>query len=284
VPGTNCIKFPPRRGPSCSTALGILISQSQSGETSREAIAAIIHRLIQHVTQRFQEFSSHPTSSKIVSFHQQVIHPFVRNKWYMFPMMLAFVPFYCAIFQGKYAAMPEWWNVVNMDCIIASDHGRWIIGHFLGSNLSYMFSGLYLLNKFRFIRTSKKSQGSSSTGISTLKIRRTKFSMLGAWICLAGIVSTIFHSVQALGSYALAQSLCYVDHAVAFSAFAYYLHTCGFPSKKVSAIGIVALATLCITDPGYSFLHALWHYLSAAAATRWALEGYVRLARKSIKH
>jgi hypothetical protein len=86
-----------------------------------------------------------------------------------------------------------------------------------------------------------------------------------------------------LGSYPLAQSLCYIDHAVAFSAFGYFLNTCGFPSKKVLGIGIVALATLCITDPGYTFLHSLWHYLSAFAATRWALEGYSGLLREPMK-
>jgi hypothetical protein len=101
--------------------------------------------------------------------------------------------------------------------------------------------------------------------------------MLGVWILLAGAVSTIFHSVQALGSYVIAESLCYVDHGVAISAFLYYFKTCGFPSKKVWALGIAGLLALVFTHPFYAVLHSLWHFLSAAAATLWAIESHDRL-------
>jgi hypothetical protein len=193
----------------------------------------------------------------------------VRQYWWLSPMSLAIIPLYCAIFKGTCATMPDWWNVVPMEHLAGAENAPWIIGHFLGSNLSYFISGAYLiLKRFPLLRKSK-TEG--------IKIRLTKFSMLGVWITLAGAVSTVFHSVQALGPYPLAQSLCYLDHAVAISAFCYFVETCGCPSKRVLSMGGASLMTLCVTSPGYTLLHSSWHYLSAATATLWALEGYGRL-------
>ena len=100
--------------------------------------------------------------------------------------------------------------------------------------------------------------------------------MLGLWILTAGLISTVFHSVQALGSYSVAESLCYIDHGVAISASFYFLDTCGLPSKRVLALGLAGLAALAFTYPSYAFLHSSWHFLSAAAATKWAIEGHAR--------
>ena len=183
----------------------------------------------------------------------------------MFPMVLAIVPPYCAITKGTCAAMPEWWSVVNMEHIARAENSHWIIGPFLASNISYFVSGAYLMNRFRLFRN-------APTG--SMQIKPNRFAMLGVWVSLAGLISTIFHSVQALGPHALAESLCYFDHAVALSAILYFVDTCGLPSKSVSFIGALAIATLVITTPGYAWLHSTWHYLSAVAATRWALEGY----------
>jgi hypothetical protein len=110
-----------------------------------------------------------------------------------------------------------------------------------------------------------------------IEFKPTRYSMLGVWIITAGLISTIFHYVQALGSYQLAIDLCFLDHAVAGSATLYFLDTCGIPSRMALLIGAVALVTLVITSPGYAFLHSSWHYLSAVTATRWALDGYSRL-------
>jgi hypothetical protein len=163
--------------------------------------------------------------------------------------------------------MPDWWSVVNMDHIVASDNASWIIAPFLGSNVAYVLSGIYLMKQFRFFDRSQSGN---------LVFRPTKFSMLGVWVLVAGLISTIYHSFQALGNFQLAESLCYLDHAVAGSAMFYFFDTCGVPSKMASIIGAVAIVTLVVTTPSYAWLHSSWHYLSAATATQWALDGYNR--------
>ena len=90
----------------------------------------------------------------------------------------------------------------------------------------------------------------------------------------SGLISTVFHTEQALGSYALANSLCYIDHAIAGTATFYFFHTCGLPSKRVWALGVAGLACLAIPHPAYAWLHSSWHFLSAGAATLWALESF----------
>jgi hypothetical protein len=254
-----------------TTSLNVISSFTKTGVASNEAFCALRDRLLHGTTtfsQTLQQSLNLPSIS-VSSASVTSLISLVRNYWWLTPMSLAIIPLYCAIFKGTCAAMPDWWNVVPMEHIAAADNAQWIIGHFLASNMSYFISGLYLmLKRFPLLRKSR------TRGI---KIRMTKFSMLGAWIFLAGAVSTIFHSVQALGPYPLAQSLCYLDHAVAVSAFCYFVETCGCPSRRVLSVGGASLITLCVTSPGYTLLHSSWHYLSAATATLWALEGYGRL-------
>jgi hypothetical protein len=217
--------------------------------------------------------------------------------------------------------MPDWWRVVNMEYIASAQNAYWVIVPFLASNISYFWSGIYLMNKFNLVTLHnhgpRLARSTANTGSTTttagaddsevssvdglhsptttddnknnhnnnnsmrywrrgsVQINPNRFAMLGVWVCLAGLISTIFHSVQALGSHALAESLCYIDHAVAISAILYFIDTCGIPSKLVSTIGTVAIGTLVITPtPGYAWLHSTWHYLSALAATKWAIEGH----------
>ena len=204
---------------------------------------------------------------------QTTMMKFLRQTWWLCPMLLALVPFYSALFLGKCASMPEWWQVVKMDTIRQSNDAALIIGGFLVSNIAYFASGAFLLTRFP-VRSIKKRESRFP------RLKPTSFSMLGIWILLAGTVSTIFHSVQALGSHAISESLCYVDHAVAISAAFYFLKRCGFPSRRVLAIGIASLATLVYWHPAYAAIHSLWHFLSAATATQWALEGYQRAKTK----
>jgi hypothetical protein len=187
--------------------------------------------------------------------------------WWILPMFLALVPMYCALVKGSCARMPSWWQVYNIDHVLKAKSAAVVVGCFLFSNIAYFMSGTYLLNRFPFERKGKSTA-----------FKPTRFSMLGVWILAAGVVSTIFHSVQALGPYSVAEALCYVDHGVAISASFYFFDTCGLPSRRVCAIGLAGIAALVITHPGYAWLHSTWHLLSAAAATRWAVEGYGRSA------
>jgi hypothetical protein len=152
--------------------------------------------------------------------------------------------------------------MTNIDHILASGNGGPVIAWFLFSNIAYFFSGSYIVKKFP---PAKRGPWLCVP---------TRYTMLGLWILAAGLISTIFHSVQALGSYSVASSLCYIDHGFAISACFYYFETLPRPSRRVWAIGLAAIPALVITYPGYAWLHSAWHFLSAAAATLWAVEGH----------
>jgi hypothetical protein len=127
--------------------------------------------------------------------------------------------------------------------------------------------------------TRKPHASSSSMASMTMTTRclllqqpRADFAF---WILTSGLVSTIFHSVQAMGGYGgtLAEALCYIDHGVAGAAVFYFWNICGRPRRHtlhVSAAGLVALALPL--RPGYAWLHSLWHLLSATAALLWAFQ------------
>jgi hypothetical protein len=188
---------------------------------------------------------------------------FLRKSWWILPMILALVPLYCVFVKGTCATMPDWWQVVKMDYIKKSQNASLVVGCFLFSNISYFLAGTYILNRFPFQKEGNIYQP-------------TRFSMLGVWMLVAGLVSVIFHSVQALGSYTVAEALCYIDHGVAISSSFYYVDTCGLPSRLTLAIGLAGIVALVLTYPGYAWLHSSWHLLSAVAATRWAIEGHDR--------
>ncbi|KAG7338577.1 hypothetical protein IV203_029750 [Nitzschia inconspicua] len=266
----------PRASSTLSTSLNVIGSSTKTVKASGEVLSALRDRLLPVIMSKLDRiYIWNLPKISILSLSETFVS-FLRKYWWLSPMSLVLIPLYCAIFKGTCAAMPDWWNVVPMDHIAAADNSQWIIGHFLASNISYFASGAYLmLKRFPLIRKMK-------TG--GIKVRLTRFSMLGMWIFLAGAISTVFHSIQALGSYPLSQSLCYVDHAVAGSAFCYFLETCGSPSRRVWSVGSAALLTLVVTSPGYTFLHSFWHYLSAATATLWALEGYARLIPSRTGH
>lgn len=240
------------------------------------------HRLISTM----ETFLSGLSSPKVPWFEsalKTVFQPVVgilRQSWWTFPLFLALVPLHCAL-QGTCAAMPVWWQLVNMDYVKVSKHATLLVSCFLGSNIAYFGSGLFLLQRFPLhlgigAKSSEKKRRKKNKTTSTIA---TRFPMLGMWILGAGLTSTIFHSVQALGSYQIAESLCYIDHAVALSAGGYFWDTCGAPSRRTLGLGMLSLVTLALTHPGYAFLHSTWHFLSATTATLWALEGHDRMQK-----
>ena len=260
------------RLPQKSSIRNLDVIQRRASETSSFSITDVLASKAGTLREAMDEFSDR--NPWIVSLSTQAsktataINSFLMQSWWILPMILALVPIYCAVCKGTCASMPHWWPVVRMDYIRQSESAVLVIGGFLLSNIAYFVSGSFLVNRFPFQPTKKAG---------LMPVRPTRFTMLGVWILLAGVVSTIFHSVQALGSYAAAESLCYVDHGVAISASLYYFRTCGFPSRKVLAIGIAGLAALVFTYPCYAILHSAWHFLSAAAATKWAVEAHARM-------
>jgi hypothetical protein len=222
---------------------------------------------------------------------------FARNYWWLAPSFAAFVPLITTFVLGiGDAAMPHWWPVTPMGHILKSPDAALVIGFFLTSNIAYFLSGAFLVRRFPFVRPDNAPSPAAITtsnteGVALLlnmkkqllatRIVPTRQTWLGLFLLWAGLISTIFHTEQALGSYAISNSLCYLDHAVAGTACFYYFHTCGRPSPRVWALGIAGLIALGVPLPGYAWLHSTWHFLSAAAATLWALESFGTRASSS---
>ena len=217
---------------------------------------------------------------------------FVLQYWWSIPAFLALVPIYSTYFAGAEAMMPQWWSVTRMDHILKAPDAAMVLSVFLGSNIAFFLSGGYLMKKFplvqahevRAIRKAATSQTlppfllGLATRLQALKIIPTRQTWLGILLLLSGLISTIFHTEQALGSFSVANSLCFVDHAVAGTSTFYFFHTCGKPSKRVWALGIAGLAALSIVPPhplpGYAWLHSMWHFLASGAAVLWAIESF----------
>lgn len=183
-------------------------------------------------------------------------------------MALAIVPVYSSLVWNVLPTMPHWWPLTRMDQLFTSPSWNLIVTVFLSSNLFYFASGAYLLGRFSLL---SKTAYAGKTGLKG-------FPMLGGLIMTAGAVSTTFHYFQALGSFRIAEALCYVDHAVAISSILYFWHRCGRPGLAASLMAAAGFATLAITQPLviYPYLHSAWHGLSAGAAVFWANDGVNR--------
>eukprot|EP00529_Nitzschia_sp_RCC80_P024072 CAMPEP_0113488718 /NCGR_PEP_ID=MMETSP0014_2-20120614/26161_1 /TAXON_ID=2857 /ORGANISM="Nitzschia sp." /LENGTH=447 /DNA_ID=CAMNT_0000382439 /DNA_START=180 /DNA_END=1523 /DNA_ORIENTATION=- /assembly_acc=CAM_ASM_000159 len=243
-----------------------------------------------------------------------------KEYWWTSPMVLLLVPLYSYIFLQSHASMPSWWSVTNMDHIYHTTTTAAaataaagssspsllsstfvLLGTFLGSNIAYFISSIYLAIRFGMISLKKNKNDTNDVDFNFDVAQQDRhgqnqhktnlpvavhvqwppvvpnFAFLALWIGTAGVVSTIFHSVQAFnGSRGFAETLCYVDHAVAITAGLYFWKTCGRPTTTVALIGALSLVTLVVTEPAYELLHSSWHLLSAITATRWALDGYAR--------
>ncbi|CAB9507562.1 expressed unknown protein [Seminavis robusta] len=264
---------------------------AQSSQTALGSALQVTTRKLKTATQSLPFFNWNDALDQVLFF--------IKTYYWVLPSFLALVPLYTTFVLGiGDAAMPHWWPVTKMDYILKSPDAALVIGHFLASNIAYFLCGGYLVKKFPFVKpeqqeTSKTTTINESVGrassvlaatttavvgfkdrLLTMKLIPTQQTWLGLLLLSAGVISTIFHTEQALGSYALSNSLCYLDHAVAGTATFYFFHTCGKPSPRVWALGVTGLAFLSIPLPGYAWLHSAWHYLSAAAATLWALESH----------
>lgn len=213
---------------------------------------------------------------------------FVRQYWWFHPAFLALVPIYTTFVLGiGDAAMPHWWPVTPMGHILKAPDAAMVLSVFLGSNIVFFLGGGYLVQKFPASKPAASTTPSSAVSSSFAGIRRrlenlplipTRQTWLGLLLLASGVISTIFHVEQALGSFALANSLCYIDHAVAGTSTFYFFHTCGRPSQRVAILMALGLAALSIVPPhplpGYAWLHSAWHFIATAAAVIWACESH----------
>lgn len=186
----------------------------------------------------------------------------LKRCWWCLPMMLALIPPYFVLFQNTLPSMPSWWSLVKLDAVFHSPYAAVILGVFLLSNIAYFISGTYLYLRYHLLVPSETSEVAPTF----------RDPLLGGSVLTAGTVSTVFHSVQALGSQSLAECLCFIDHGVAISSVLYFWFRCGRPSRNALLLSLAGFATLSITE-GYAWLHSVWHLLSASAAVVWARDG-----------
>ena len=237
------------------------------------------HACIQNVTKAPSKLISSICSLASSSFQGAEIA--LKQSWWCLPMLLIYVPV-SAFMNGKYATTPEWWALVDVTFLKDMPLSCAI---FLGSNIFYFLSGLYLLNRMPLLSsTTTRMFSNKSHGYDALEknasVHTARYPMLGGLLLGSGIVSVIYHAFQVLGHIPIAESLCYVDHGVAVSAACYFLQTCGLPSLKTLSLGIPSLALLACPGDAYPLLHSLWHLTSAGTAASWALDGIGR--RKNI--
>lgn len=247
-------------------------------------------------------WQSSSSSSSSWQTLQACLHHGRTHYWWTWPLLLCFIPPVHWALTQQPALTPTFWRMVNMEYIRQSRDALCVIAVFLGSNASYLLSAVWLLIRLppssRAARRTRKkpvpvqhSEGTYSGHLAQLSRKRPtckkrrgvicRYSALGWGVLTAGIVSTVFHTVQALGDTVTAEALCYLDHGVAGTAVFYFWHTCGTPRGWTLILGGVGLVALSLPlRPGYAWLHSLWHVLSAAAAVAWSMQG--KAARRQI--
>ena len=212
--------------------------------------------------------------------------------WYLLPSLLCFVPIYTLTVWQTIPVTPDVWKLVNMDFIwwyyTHKHHAISVIFTFLASNASFFLAALVLLKQSHPVvvtatttpKPTKMISPSLSSKAVSSSVTVTAAAMpssLGYWVLAAGIMSTIFHTVQACGNYRIAEALCYLDHGIAGTAICHFYNRCGTPSLRTILCGIIAFVTLAfpITSihlPSYTTLHSIWHTLAAATAVLWAYD------------
>ena len=201
--------------------------------------------------------------SSMAQSSTQVVLETLKKCWWCLPMTLALVPPFWALLYRTHPSMPSFWPLVQLDSVLHSQYAAIILGTFLMSNIAYFISGIYLYLRYHLLVP--KEEPNVSFG------RRDP--LLGGAVLTAGTVSTVFHTVQALGPTSIAESLCFIDHGVAISSVLYFFQRCGWPSRRTWLLSVAGLVTLAIHQVGYAWLHSIWHLLSASAAVVWARDG-----------
>lgn len=222
------------------------------------------------------------TTAKVVGAkcHAAARHS-ATNFWWSLPSLLCLVPLYTLAAWQTMPTTPGVWKLVNMELVwqhLPPSSAASVVAAFLASNVSYLIAAAYLLRSRGISgavvdpENSKKQQRGSicSNNGGGILIPAS----LGWWTLLAGAMSTVFHTVQAVGDYGVAEALCYWDHGIAGTAILYFWYACGRPSPRAwlcASAGVAALAfPVAACPPIYPWLHSLWHVLSALAAVVWA--------------
>ena len=240
----------------------------------------VTQTLLEVYQQRRQSLTTAAVSTALSNGKQTAL-VILQKSWWTLPLTLCFVPPISLLAWQQHALTPSWWKMTTMDYIWQqSCPAAAIVGIFLVSNICYFLAGASLLMQFPPQKVAvdvdnnfeSSSLSSSSTTLTQQQWQFCRYSGLGLWVLAAGLMSTIFHSAQALCHNLLAEALCYLDHGIAGASVFYFWHVCGHPRTWNTLVcGVTGLVLLCYNSiPGYAWLHSAWHVFSAAAALMWA--------------
>lgn len=219
-----------------------VVAVTRLSETRTEPSSAWTDSLSHHSAARvLQSLSTH--AQTLSSGLGDGLWTAVRASWWCLPLFLCLVPVYSHVVLQTTARMPHWWRTFPLP----RSSSVWVVAAFLLSNLSFLWSGAWLWFQRRYPPS------------------------LCLWIWSAGAMSTLFHGVQALGDYAIADALSFLDHGLALTAALHFCAVCGVPRRKrIWGTGLLGLVALAVPLPGYVGWHSLWHGLASGTAVLWA--------------
>jgi hypothetical protein len=215
------------------------------------------------------------TLDDLLKRHFKILMSTLQKHWWCIPMILLMAyPVYSLLVVSEFPKMPSWWAIKDVTHL---QQMPVICSGFLGSNLSYFLSGSYLLGKtMPFDLVCNLTTSSKHVHKPARREIARCHPMLGIMVIASGFISLIYHAFQSLGHLGVAETLCFVDHGVAFSSFCYFVKACGLPSIRTLAIGIPSMALLLFPGDSYPVIHSLWHATSASATVSWAIDGSKR--------
>ena len=229
-----------------------------------------------------------------LSYIQKALFTIIQLWWCLPMILISIIPLHSLVIAGEFAKMPLWWS---FDSMAHLRNSPLLCSGFLGSNIFYFLSGLYLLNIIRVpmpmalpLQNIKNSLYKSTIDqkeesqlqlqlqlqLQSQAFHTAKHPILGGLVLASGFISLLYHTFQSLGNVGIAESLCFIDHGVAMTSFCYFVTRCGMPSLKTLGIGIPSLALLLFPGDSYPVIHSLWHVASAGTTISWAFDGVER--------
>lgn len=233
------------------------------------------------------------TTQTRVMPHQRAVSTILQLWWSLPMIIISIIPIHSLVLAGEFAKMPQWWS---FDSMAHLRNSPLLCSGFLGSNIFYFLSGLYLLNIIRVpmpmalplqkVKNSlykanidQKIESQLQLQLQSQAFHTAKHPILGGLVLASGFISLLYHTFQSLGNVGIAESLCFIDHGVAMTSFCYFVTRCGIPSLKTLSIGIPSMALLLFPGDSYPVIHSLWHAASAGTAISWAFDGVERRRR-----
>jgi len=241
-----------------STALGVSFHHQDTNDSYRRLVSSeTVKTLVQMmgVIYRIQQRNFTTLWQRFSDFKRKCSESFPSNWWCFVPVILTFLQtMRCILILNTLPGMPSFWPMTQ--CFSNHIISPTVIAVFLLSNIPFFVCSAILFRENKMHPT-----------------------MLPWLVLSAGTISTIYHSIQAMGSPTrlLAEAFCFIDHGVAFTAGLYFIKMCGMPSIATLFFGVSGLGFLtCYPENIYPLLHSVWHLLSSLTILSWANDRLTR--------